>query len=200
MMTTLDAMKADLRKVQATIRKAASVNHDAVTAKLATYAADLKQAFSLENDDIVAGFWPIKSELDPRPLMTAMTALGLKSSLPATPKPGEPLIFHAWSDDDPVIEGLYGTSEPEASAPVVIPKLVFVPMLAFDADGYRLGYGGGFYDRTLAKLRGEGHVVHCIGIAYDIQLVDEVPIGEYDAKLDGVLTETGLLLPMIEEA
>ena len=195
-MTTLDAMKADLRSVQAAIRKEASKDHDVVSAKLATYAADLKDAFALTDQDIVAGFWPIKSELDPRPLMAAMTALGLKTSLPATPKPGKPLIFHAWNDDDPVIEGLYGTSEPEADAPVIIPALVLVPMLAFDADGYRLGYGGGFYDRTLTKLRSEGHIVHCIGVAYDIQLVDEVPIGEFDAKLDGVLTESGLLLPM----
>ena len=156
-MTPLDAMKADLRKVQTAIRKAASKDHDAVTAQLATYAADLKAAFDLGEGDIVAGFWPIKSELDPRPLMAALTDLGLGSSLPATPKPGEPLIFHQWQNGDPIVEGLYGTSEPEATAPLVLPKIIFVPMLAFDADGYRLGYGGGFYDRTLAKLRGDGH-------------------------------------------
>ncbi len=190
-MTTLDDQKAALRKVQAARRKDASSHHDAVVMALAEYAPQLMTSLRLGSGDIVAGFWPIKSELDPRPLMAAMVKHGMASALPATPQAGMPLIFHAWQDGDAVIDGLYGTSEPQPTAPIVIPKLILVPMLAFDDMGYRLGYGGGFYDRSLAELRNAGHVVHCVGIAYDCQRVDRVPIGPYDAKLDGVLTETG---------
>jgi 5-formyltetrahydrofolate cyclo-ligase len=194
-MTSIDEQKAALRKAQAALRQKASAQHDEVTATLVTFANDLITAFDLARGDIVAGFWPIHSELDPRPLLKAMTGLGMRSALPVTPKSGKPLIFHAWQDGDPVIEGPYGTSEPEASTPVIIPKLVLVPMLAFDNAGYRLGYGGGFYDRTLAKLHDEGQSIHWVGVAYDIQLVNAVPIGDHDARLDGVLTESGLRQP-----
>ena len=194
-MSSLDDEKAMLRKQQSGLRKEASIHHDVVVAKLTDYAATLVDALALKPGDSVAGFWPIKSELDPRPLMEAMVRLGLDSALPSTPEPGQPLIFHGWRAGDPVIDGLYGTSEPLPDAPVVIPRLILVPMLAFDDAGYRLGYGGGFYDRTLAKIRGEGHEVQCVGIAYDCQHVRQVPIGDYDAKLDGILTESGLRLP-----
>ena len=194
-MPTLDDEKAALRKQQAILRKDASAAHDDVVALLAGYADPLMKALALEDGDIVAGFWPIKSELDPRPLMAALVRCGMHSALPSTPQAGQPLIFHAWQDGDAVISGLYGTSEPAPTAPVVIPRLILVPMLAFDDAGFRLGYGGGFYDRTLAKIRAEGHHVQCVGIAYDSQHVDHVPVGDYDAQLDGVLTESGLHLP-----
>ncbi|MCE2517479.1 MAG: 5-formyltetrahydrofolate cyclo-ligase [Alphaproteobacteria bacterium] len=191
----LDDQKAELRKVQTAIRKAASVDAGAVAAAMADCAADIRIAFGLADGDIVAGYWPIKTELDPRPLMAALTAGGMAGALPATPTPGEPLVFHRWQEGDEVIAGLYGTSEPRSDAPVCAPTLVLVPMLAFDDDGFRLGYGGGFYDRSLAQLRDAGHTVHALGIAYDSQWVAEVPIGPHDARLDGVLTGSGLFLP-----
>ena len=194
-MTALDDEKATLRKAQTALRKTAAQHHESVVEALSGYASKLAQALNLEDGDIVAGFWPIKSELDPRPLMAALTRLGMGNALPATPAAGMPLIFHAWKDGDAVIDGLYGTSEPEPAAPVVTPKLILVPMLAFDDMGYRLGYGGGFYDRTLAQIRAEGNRVRCVGVAYDCQHVEQVPIGIYDAVLDGVLTESGLRLP-----
>jgi 5-formyltetrahydrofolate cyclo-ligase len=196
LMTSLEEKKAELRKAQAALRKKTSARyHDEVTATLATFAGDLIKTFDLSNGDIVAGFWPIHSELDIRPLMNAMIGLGMRTSLPATPKSGKPLIFHVWQEGDPIIKGPFGTSEPEPTARVVIPRLALVPMLAFDDAGYRLGYGGGFYDRTLAELRNQRHIIHWVGIAYDIQLVDAVPIGDHDARLDGILTESGLWRP-----
>ena len=191
----LDEEKAELRLVQTAIRNAASIDADAVAQLMAEQATDIRDAFHLKDGAIVAGYWPIKTELDPRPLMTALRGIGLNTSLPATPTPGAPLIFHEWQDGDDVIAGMYGTSEPVSSAPVCYPELLLVPMLAFDDEGFRLGYGGGFYDRSLEELRAMGGAVYALGIAYDAQRVDEVPIGAHDAQLDGVLTGSGLFLP-----
>lgn len=194
----LDAEKAELRRVQTTIRKAASVDADHVAKAMADCADDIIAAFDLTPQDVAAGYWPIKTEIDPRPLLERLGAKGLNTALPATPKPGQPLVFHHWKAGDEVIEGLYGTSEPKPDAPICYPSLILVPMLAFDDDGYRLGYGGGFYDRSLEVLRGRGGNVYALGIAYDSQRVDMVPIGPYDAQLDGVLTGSGLYVTQKE--
>ena len=191
----LDALKASLRKTQAKIRAEQSTMADQTAQAIAAEADRIIAAFGLTTDDIIAGYWPIKTEIDPRPLMAAMAERGLKTALPATPKPETPLIFHLWQDGDVMIDGLYGTSEPHPNAPVCAPNVLLVPLLAFDDAGYRLGYGGGFYDRSLAALRQDSDRVMAIGIAYDAQKVISVPIGAYDAKLDGILTETGLKQP-----
>jgi len=189
----LDQAKADLRKQQAKRRAEAAINAEQAAQTLAQTGATLIESFDLGSNDTVAGYWPIKTELDPRPLMAALANQGIATALPATPKPGQPLIFHEWVEGDAMIDGLYGTSEPRPESPICYPTLVLVPMLAFDDRGYRLGYGGGFYDRSLAGLRQRGGVVRALGIAYDAQRVEAVPIGPYDARLDAVLTETRLL-------
>ena len=191
----LDTLKASLRKTQAKIRAKQASIADQTSQAIAAEADRIIAAFGLTTDDIIAGYWPIKTEIDPRPLMAVMAERGLKTALPATPKPETPLIFHLWQDGDEMIDGLYGTSEPHPDAPVCAPNVLLVPLLAFDDAGYRLGYGGGFYDRSLAALRQETDRVMAIGIAYDAQKVVSVPIGAYDAKLNGVLTETGLKQP-----
>jgi len=189
----LDQVKADLRKQQTKRRAEAARQADDAAKDLAASVQALIKAFDLGADDIVAGYWPIKTELDPRPLMAALASQGIATALPATPKSGQPLIFHHWVEGDVMIDGLYGTLEPSPEAPVCYPTLVLVPMLAFDDRGYRLGYGGGFYDRSLAGLRERGGVVRAVGLAYNAQRVEVVPIGPYDARLDAVLTETRLL-------
>ena len=194
-LTNLDQQKADLRKTQAKIRAEQASQASDTAMAIAQEASRIIAAYHLEKTEIVAGYWPIKTEIDPRPLLAAMADHGLSTALPATPKPETPLIFHQWSDGDPMIDGLYGTSEPHPDAPICDPQVLLVPLLAFDDQGYRLGYGGGFYDRSLATLRAKGGRVLAIGIAYDAQKVTSVPIGPYDAKLDGILTETGLKQP-----
>jgi 5-formyltetrahydrofolate cyclo-ligase len=105
---------------------------------------------------------------------------------------GQPLVFRSWKPGDTTSAAVWGIGEPLGSAPVVEPDVLLVPLLAFDADGYRLGYGGGFYDRTLARLRGMKSVV-AIGLAFDEQQVDSVPHTGRDERLDWVLTPRGPL-------
>ena len=137
---------------------------------------------------MVSGFIPYKSEITTVPLMNALRRSGWQTSLPVVIAPGEPLVFRAWKPGDPLVPGVWDIPMPAETAAEVFPDVLLVPLLAFDAKGYRLGYGGGFYDRTLEKLRKLKRVV-AIGVAYHAQMVDEVPIGEHDAPLDFVMTE-----------
>jgi 5-formyltetrahydrofolate cyclo-ligase len=112
-------------------------------------------------------------------------------ALPSVSGRGAPLVFRRWSPGDATLIDMFGLTEPLAGAEIVTPSLLLVPLLAFDAAGTRLGYGGGYYDRTLAMLRGAGKIA-AIGIAYAGQEVGELPRHEYDEPLDAVLTEKGL--------
>jgi 5-formyltetrahydrofolate cyclo-ligase len=124
--------------------------------------------------------------------MSALAEAGHGLSLPVMEGKGRPLIFRAWTPGDPLAEVTWGIREPLPAAPVVEPDVVLVPLLAFDHAGHRLGYGGGFYDRTLERLRAAKPVV-AIGLAYDEQRVDSVPHHDYDQRLDWVLTPSGPL-------
>jgi len=142
---------------------------------------------------IVSGFLPIGEETDPAPLMARLAGEGYRLALPVMQGKGQPLLFRSWMPGDELAEVTWGIREPLASHPAVEPDVVLGPLLAFDARGYRLGYGGGFYDRTLARLRAMKTVVS-IGIAYDEQKVDAVPHLDYDERLDWVLTPSGPVL------
>ncbi|WP_439597134.1 5-formyltetrahydrofolate cyclo-ligase [Falsiroseomonas sp.] len=137
----------------------------------------------------VAGFWPMGAEIDIRPLLHALHARGHRIALPVTPKRGQPLAFRAWQPGDTLARGPLGTSQPSADQPPLTPDWLLVPLLAFDRAGHRLGYGGGYYDRTLAILPG----ATAIGVAYAAQEVDEVPVGVDDAPLDAIATERGVI-------
>lgn len=141
---------------------------------------------------VVSGFLAIGEEIDPAPLMARLQAEGYTLALPVMEAKGKPLVFRAWAPGDPLAEVMWGIREPLSSAPVVAPDIILGPLLAFDAAGYRLGYGGGFYDRTLARLKALKPVVS-IGLAYDEQRVDAVPHSGYDERLDWVLTPSGAL-------
>ncbi len=137
----------------------------------------------------VSAYWPKGDELDPRPLMAALDALDHQIGLPVVVQPGAPLLFRRWRPGDDLEPAGYGLHEPAADQAQVIPQVLFVPLLAFDREGYRLGYGGGFYDRSLAELRSRGAVL-AIGLAYAGQEIARVPHGPEDQRLDRIVTDT----------
>jgi len=137
---------------------------------------------------IVAGYWPFDSEMDVRPALVALDKIGVDVVLPEVAAKDRPLRFRAWSPDEPLVEGGHGTFHPMASAPLMRPDIVIVPLLAFDRRGFRVGWGGGYYDRTLELLRKTGEVV-AIGAAYAAQEVDEAPSDAYDQPLNWIITE-----------
>ena len=187
---TKAALRKDAAKHRATL---VAADPDAAE-RLAAQAGIIATLAGEGQDDAgaVAAYLPIRSELSPLPLVAALVAAGVKTAMPVTPAPGHPLCFRAWAPGDSLDEGPYNTQQPPASAPEVVPTVILAPMLAFDDGGWRLGYGGGFYDRTLAALRTAGHRVCALGVAYDGQRVATVPTGPYDMQLDGVLTPSGL--------
>jgi 5-formyltetrahydrofolate cyclo-ligase len=137
---------------------------------------------------VVAGFWPMGAEIDPRPLMRALSERGHPLVLPVTPRRGLPLSFRRWNWGEELAPGPMGTSYP-AAGETLVPDWLLVPLLAFDRAGRRLGYGGGYYDRTLASLPG----AVALGVAHAVQEVPEVPAGPHDVRLRRVATEGGVL-------
>jgi 5-formyltetrahydrofolate cyclo-ligase len=153
--------------------------------------ANFMAAFSLPPSRTIAGYNPINEEADCYPLLTALAARGHPLCLPAVAMKDAPLCFRAWAPGDVLVKGYQDIREPAPTAAECIPDVVLVPLLAFDGVGHRLGYGGGFYDRTLAVLRAGG-AVQAIGIAYAAQAVDGLPGADHDQRLDAVLTEQGV--------
>ncbi|MEJ1979268.1 MAG: 5-formyltetrahydrofolate cyclo-ligase [Acetobacteraceae bacterium] len=137
---------------------------------------------------IVSGFWPMGDEIDIRPLLHALAARGHVLALPETPPLGQPLVFHRWQPGDPLRQERFGTMTADGAA--ITPDVLLVPMLAFDRQGRRLGYGGGYYDRTLAALPGRP----AIGCAFAAQEIPAVPVGPFDISLDAIATECGVIL------
>jgi len=136
---------------------------------------------------VVSGFWPMPGEIDPRPLLVALHARGHTVLLPHTPPRGNPLIFRQWHPGDPMVHERFGTLRPTGA--VGVPDVLFIPLVAFDRAGRRLGYGGGYYDRTLAGLPD----AIAIGCAFAAQELAEVPEADYDARLDAIATEQGVI-------
>jgi 5-formyltetrahydrofolate cyclo-ligase len=132
---------------------------------------------------IVSGFWPLGREIDIRPLLTELHARGHAIALPVTPKRGLPLTFRRWRPGDAMVAERFGTMRPIGEE--LSPNFLLVPLLAFDRHGGRLGYGGGFYDRTLPLLSPR----FALGCAFAAQEVPSVPMGPSDVRLDAVATE-----------
>ncbi len=176
--------KSDLRKIL-TERRAR------LQAERGWWAAEVAMALlpRIEGVGVVAGYWPMRSEIDPRPLMKRYARAGWRLALPVTPAKGEgPLTFKLWTQLQALQTHAFGMLEPGSDAEIVRPDVVIVPMLGFDETGHRLGYGAGHYDRTLAALRAEGAVT-AIGLAFAGQEVDRLPTQDHDQPLDAILTE-----------
>ena len=188
-----DTAAADLADEKATLRAEAKATRDAILPEDA--AAELAQRFdrgiSLPPAATVSGYWPLGSEIDPRPLMARLAANGHHLCLPVVTGAGEPLAFRRWSEGDPLVPAGYGTHEPAPTALLCEPGVLLVPLLAFDRRGCRLGYGGGYYDRTLETARPARRIL-AVGLAYAAQEVAEVPSGPMDQRLDAIVTEGGI--------
>jgi 5-formyltetrahydrofolate cyclo-ligase len=141
---------------------------------------------------IVSGFMPMKSEINPLPLLKRLAAQGARLALPVVAGRGKPLIMRAWEFGAPLSRGQWGIREPGADAAEVYPDIVIAPLAAFDRRGYRIGYGAGYYDMTIAALRARKPVT-AIGVAFAAQEIPDVPAFDYDQRLDFVLTERAVI-------
>jgi 5-formyltetrahydrofolate cyclo-ligase len=136
----------------------------------------------------VSGFMPLKSEINPLPLLQKLSEAGAQLALPKIDGRGKPLIMRVWQFGAPLDRGQWGIREPKPDAPEVAPDILLVPLLAFDRAGYRIGYGAGYYDMTLARLRSLKTII-AVGIALAAQESPEIPKTPRDERLDLVLTE-----------
>jgi 5-formyltetrahydrofolate cyclo-ligase len=139
---------------------------------------------------VVSAYYPMAGEIWPLRLMAALKAKGHALALPVMQGKADPLLFRAWAPGDELIPGVWGIRQPAPSQPVVLPDILLVPLLAFDARGYRLGYGGGYFDRTLHDLRQRKPIL-AVGLGLDELEVDAVPHLDYDERLDWILTPSG---------
>jgi 5-formyltetrahydrofolate cyclo-ligase len=186
----IPAAKALLRAHAVAVRRAAEERLGAAAA--GNLLAGHAEALAVPPGSVVAGYWPMGDEIDPRPLMRRLAESGCRLVLPVVAAPGQALDFLAWRDGDPLVPGPFGTRHPVAAAAPLIPTVLLVPLLAFDRCGYRLGYGGGYYDRTLDSLGGRSQL-RSIGLAYAAQEVALVPHDRHDQRLDAVATEIGVI-------
>jgi len=184
---------SDLKSI---VRKDALIRRDAIPAAERAQAAEAIAArglpLAIKPATIVSGFMPLKTEINPLPLMRRFEAAGAQLALPAIAGRGKPLIMRAFAFGDALASGQWGIREPKADAAEVAPDILLVPLLAFDRNGQRIGYGAGYYDMTIAKFRAMKRVV-AVGIAYAAQEIAQVPVSERDARLDLVLTERDVI-------
>jgi 5-formyltetrahydrofolate cyclo-ligase len=177
--------KGDLRKIALDARDAlATAERATASEKLAARALP----FEIAAGAIVSGYSPIRSELDPVPLMRKLADRGAKLALPAVPARGKSLVFRAWSPGDRLTLGPLGILEPSPAMAELIPDIMLVPLAAFDRLGHRIGYGAGHYDFTLAHLR-KVKPITAVGLAFAAQEIKAVPALAHDVALDYVLTE-----------
>jgi len=183
--TTVSDRKAQLRQEAFVVRDALPAAERAAGAEtIASRPFPLK----IERGTIVSAFSPMKSEINPVPLMRKLADAGAKLALPAIAGRGRPLIMRAWNFGDAMAKGQWGIREPVPEAPEVAPDILIVPLAVFDRAGHRIGYGAGYYDMTINALRAKKKVT-AIGIAFAAQEIPHVPATERDARLDLVLTE-----------
>lgn len=189
-MTDIAAQKAAARTAAFAARKGA---HAAVDPRPAMTAL-LAEIRRLGPQGPISGYAPIRTEIDPTPVMTALCEAGAEICLPVVAGPRQPLIFRRWTPEMTLVPGAFGAPVPP-DGPEVEPVCLIAPLLAFDRARYRLGYGGGFYDRTLAALRARRRTV-AIGLAYAAQEVARVPVEPTDEPLDGIVTEKEVIRPV----
>jgi len=163
---------------------------------LVAYADGLSSLSSDFDGKIIAGFWPIRSEIDPVPLMEELAIRGAQLALPALIRQGKntEMIFRSFDPDKPLVAMGFDTFGPASAQAQVQPDIVLLPLAAFDRQGNRIGYGAGFYDRTLAEMRMRGLAPKLIGLAFDCQQEAQIAAEPHDIRLDAILTERGLTI------
>ncbi len=177
--------KKKLREEAFKKRKEANFADDGMAARLV--ASKVIMLPELDHLKSVAGYYTIKDELDCLVTMKALHAARFELSLPAIISNEKPLEFRSWNMRDALKDGPFGTKE--STGKEITPEVLLVPLVAFDVKGARLGYGGGYYDRTIEKLKRENPNVVSIGIAYENQKLDAIPTESYDQPMDFVVTE-----------
>jgi 5-formyltetrahydrofolate cyclo-ligase len=180
-----DTAKASLRR-EATERRRAAVrdNPDAGAAVRDNFLGAVKVPAGIP----ISAYWPLEEEFDPRPLFTALHCRRHPIGLPVILGKGQPLLFRRWEPTTELVRGSFRVMTPPPTAPEIVPKVLLVPLLAFDRAGFRLGYGGGFYDRTIAKLRAVGEAL-AVGVTFAALEVPAVPRDQTDQTLDWIVTE-----------
>ncbi|SUA79249.1 5-formyltetrahydrofolate cyclo-ligase family protein [Pandoraea pnomenusa] len=181
------AAKAALRKALLAARSTLAGR----AARDAALAARLAAELRARAPRCVGFYWPIRAEFDARDVVSAWLAQAPTASLAALPivtAPSAPLVFHRWTPDTPMTEGRYGIAVPRDTE-VVVPDLLLVPCVGFTRSGLRLGYGGGFYDRTLHSLV---PAPHTLGIAYDALEIERLDAEAHDLALDAIVTESAI--------
>jgi 5-formyltetrahydrofolate cyclo-ligase len=182
----IETSKADARKLAGRARKLA---HEQMGDTAGLALAGLRFPVTpAAGRSVVSAFFPYKSEIDTRPLLGKLVGDGWTTALPIVIALGQPLVFRRWLPGQATVPGMWDIPQPTDDSPEIEPDVLLVPMLAFDRQGYRLGYGGGFYDRTLEVLRAKKSII-AIGVAYAAQQVDSVVRGAHDQPLDFVMTE-----------
>ena len=178
--------------VKAALRQAALENRDALPAQDRHRAAQIisERPFPVPVAPgvVISGFMPLKSEINPLPLMKVLAGRGAQLALPVVAGRGKPLLMRGYAFGDALDAGQWGIREPKPQAGEVEPDILLVPLAAFDRRGHRIGYGAGYYDMTIARLRAMKPVI-AVGLAYAAQEIAEVPATARDARLDLVLTE-----------
>ena len=186
-------MSETARDAKQRIRREALARRDAVpeTTRIeaALALAAHADALGAEPGATVAAYWPIRSEIDPRPLLFALHERGCRMALPAVMDTD--MVFRELTRTSDLVPAGFGTYAPARGAPELAPDLVLLPLAAFDLAGNRIGYGQGHYDRALAARRAAGHAPRLVGLALDVQEVPDVPAEPHDVPLDGVLTPAG---------
>ena len=182
---------------KAALRKQMMVQRNTLHQSLSQAAAQrllthIFPASTHEGFNYISGFHPYGSEIDTRQLLGKLAGEGWTTALPVVVAKGQPLIFRRWLPGEPTEIGVMKIAVPLATAPVVEPDVLLVPLLAFDKAGYRLGYGGGFYDATLATLRAKKKII-AIGVGFSDQEVAQVPHEKHDMKLDYVMTDLEMI-------
>ena len=185
----------DIDERKRALRKTCSAARDAIApderAAAALDIAEIGLGFAAAKPgSVVSAYSAMGSEIDPRLLVERLARDGFRAALPVVTPLGNPLVFRAWSPGERLVARTWGILEPAEDAPVVEPDVLLVPLLAFDRAGVRLGYGGGYYDRTLARLRAIKPVI-AIGLAFAGQEMADVPFGPHDQRLDWVLSPAG---------
>ena len=189
-------MTSDIAEAKSQMRREAEARRRAAWQALGESAGEwlvenFVRAIPLSQRMVIAAYWPMEAEIDCRPLLARLAEVGHDLALPVVMAPGQPLVFRSWSIGDDLEAGSLGTSTPTSDASEVVPDMILAPLVAFDGACRRLGRGGGYYDRTFAALKQSSRErVVSVGLAFEAQLVDQVPQAPYDQAVDHVITES----------